>query len=200
MSMMATASQGQIIERDFVRASVLPGGALSEDTTLLLKGIQDTYRKSGRDDYRWKRGAELAAELFDATAEAKIAISRVAMYLDETWRKRIFKRLDEIHDIESWEPGALPLVKDSFLAFLQTMFLLRPEAPPALGLSVSGQLLAAWVRGGDRLILRFLDRNRVRVVFNRGEGDTAETGTFEMPLDNLPARIAAIGGPAWLGK
>lgn len=200
MSMISSALQEKVLERDFAKANTLPGGVLSNDTTLLLRNIQDTFRKSGRNDYTWGRGSELAAALFDASAEAKIAISQVAMYLDASWRSRIFKRLDEIHDIESWEPGALPLVKDSFLAFLQTMFLLRPETTPALGLSVTGHLLAAWVRGGDRLILRFLDRRRVRVVFNRGDGDSAETGTFEMPIDNLAARIAAIGGPAWLVK
>lgn len=175
-------------------------GALSNNTSLLLQSIQDSFKKSGRDEFRLKKGAELASELFDANAEAKIAISQVAMYLDAAWREKIFNRLDEIHDVESWEIGSQPLVKDSFMAFLQAMFLLKSATVPALGLSVTGHLLAAWVRGRDRLILRFLDRNRVRIVFNRGEGDNAETGTFELPLDGLAARIHAIDGAYWLGK
>jgi hypothetical protein len=143
-------------------------------------------------------GAELAESLFNAAASAKIKVSTIAMFLDQKWRRRLFEQIDELHSLEDWEIGALPLEQQSFAAFLKAMFILKPPVKPGLGLSVTGQLVAAWTVGKDQLTLRFIDRSRVRVTYNRGLGDEKESGIFETPLEKLTALVAAIDGHYWL--
>jgi len=142
--------------------------------------------------------AEVALALFNAAAAAKIKTSTIAMFLDPTWRRRLFEQIDELHSVDDWELGALPLEQQSFAAFLRAMFILKPRVRPGLGLSVTGHLVAAWTIDKNQLTFRFIDRSRVRVSFNRGEADEKVSGIIETPLDKLPAIVAAIDGHFWL--
>lgn len=109
----------------------------------------------------------LEAHLFDALAAVKILTAQVAMHLDGEWRRKLFGQLDSLHDPEEWEAGAEPVAQSSFATFLKGILSIRPERRPGLGLSHSGNLIAAWTTGRDRLTIEFLPNDRIRWVLAR---------------------------------
>jgi hypothetical protein len=123
----------------------------------------------------------LELRLFDALAAAKILASQVAMHLDQNWRNELFHQIDSLHDPAEWETDDQPLRGESFSTFLKAVLSIKPERRPGFGLSVEGNLIAAWTTGHDRLTIEFLPSDRVRWVLSRkAEGDTerfaGETG------------------------
>ena len=125
--------------------------------------------------------SSLEEKLFDATAGVKVLTSQVARYLDSQLRSKLFKQIDLLHDVEEWEQGDEPLQRESFATFLMAICELKPKKGPGLGLTPSGQLVAAWTAGTSRLTIEFLGNSRVKWVISRmidGEvehyvGDTA---------------------------
>lgn len=104
----------------------------------------------------------LPEKLYDATSEVKILTSQVAMYLTRAWRDRVFKQLDNLHDISEWDSDTSPIQKESYRTFLRLVISLKPSKHPGLGLSDKGFLLAAWIIGNDRLTTEFLPNDNVR--------------------------------------
>jgi hypothetical protein len=109
----------------------------------------------------------LETRLFDALAAVKILTAQVAMHLDGEWRRKLFAQLDSLHDPEEWESGDEPISQSSFATFLKAILSIRPERRPGLGLSHSGNLIAAWTTRRDRLTIEFLPNDRVRWVLGR---------------------------------
>jgi hypothetical protein len=109
----------------------------------------------------------LETRLFDALAAVKILTAQVAMHLDGEWRRKLFAQLDSLHDPEEWESGDEPVSQSSFATFLKAILSIRPERRPGLGLSHSGNLIAAWTTRRDRLTIEFLPNDRVRWVLGR---------------------------------
>jgi hypothetical protein len=109
----------------------------------------------------------LETRLFDALAAVKILTAQVAMHLDGEWRRKLFEQLDSLHDPEEWESGDEPISQSSFATFLKAILSIRPERRPGLGLSHSGNLIAAWTTRRDRLTIEFLPNDRVRWVLGR---------------------------------
>lgn len=143
-------------------------------------------------------GINIEERLYEAVAVAKIATSHVAMYLDPEWRKRLFRQLDSLHDVAEWEPGTSPVTRSSFVGFLRAMFYVKPLRKPGLGLSVYGELLAAWTIGKDELTLRFMDENHARISVRREVGDKQEVGVYESAIDRLPDLLTAFNAKHWL--
>lgn len=142
----------------------------------------------------------LEEELFEATAAAKILTSQVAMYLDATWRKKIFSQIDSLHDVSEWEKGDAPLRSESFSTFLKALFLLRPSVRPGLGLSMRGYLIAAWTSNEKRLTIEFLPKDKVRWVASiSSEGET-EYAASEMTVSKLRGRLEPYAEAGWIGK
>lgn len=122
----------------------------------------------------------LPEKLYDATAEVKILTSQVSMYLTRQWRDRVFKQLDNLHDIGEWDANLSPIQKESYKTFLKFVIALKPNKQPGLGLSDKGFLLAAWMVDGDRLITEFLPNENVRWTLSTlvdGEIDRAAGAT-----------------------
>jgi hypothetical protein len=109
----------------------------------------------------------LETRLFDALAAVKILTAQVAMHLDGECRRKLFAQLDSLHDPEEWESGDEPISQSSFATFLKAILSIRPERRPGLGLSHSGNLIAAWTTRRDRLTIEFLPNDRVRWVLGR---------------------------------
>ena len=106
----------------------------------------------------------LETRLFDALAAVKILTAQVAMHIDGEWRKKLFGQLDSLHDPEEWEAGDEPVGPSSFATFFKAILSIRPERRPGLGLSHTGDIIAAWTTGRDRLTIEFLPNDRVRWI------------------------------------
>lgn len=119
----------------------------------------------------------LEQQLFDALAAVKILTSQVAMHLDRELRQKFFQQLDSLHDVQEWEPGDEPIREASFATFLKAILSINPARRPGLGLSNTGNLVAAWTTGRDRLTIEFQPNDRVRWVLARYR-DTDEPARF----------------------
>jgi hypothetical protein len=108
----------------------------------------------------------LEGRIYDALANAKVQVSRVASHLPDNFRRQLFEQLDEVHDLDDWTPGDEPASPASFATFLRTLLLLaksyQPFKWPGLGLSIRGHVLASWGTVADRLTLEFLGQDKVR--------------------------------------
>ncbi len=146
--------------------------ALSEGTNRIAHSIATLQNPPSPGTIKLKSSLApdeqpLEKSFFDALAEAKILASQVAMHLTAEWRKRLFEQLDSLHDPAEWEAGSAPITQSSFSTFLKAILALKPSRRPALGLSHSGNLIASWTVGGDRLTIEFLPDDRVRWVLAR---------------------------------
>jgi hypothetical protein len=123
-------------------------------------------------------GQPLELRMFDALSAAKILTSHVAMHLEQNFRDRLFQQLDSLHETDEWEDGDKPINQSSFQTFLKAILTIKPERRPGLGLSHSGNLIAAWTTGSDRLTIEFLPNDRVSWVLARYRDDTEEPARF----------------------
>lgn len=106
-------------------------------------------------------------QLFDATSGVKILTSQVAMHLDSTFREKLFAQIDYLHDHDDWDPEDKPVQNASFTTFLRTILYIKPKRYPGLGLSYTGNVIAAWTTGKDRLTIEFLPDDQVKWVLSK---------------------------------
>lgn len=139
-------------------------------------------------------------QLFEATANAKILTSQIAMHLDIEWRNRLFQQLDSLHDPEEWEPDDTPVQQASFATFLKAIFQLKPTIRPGLGLSSRGHLIAAWTCGKDRLTIEFMPIDRVRWVASRYPEDELEQFAGQTSVSRLRDTLNPYRPEEWLYK
>jgi hypothetical protein len=149
------------------------------------------------DRFAGRPDGVITERLFDALAAAKVLTSQVAMHLDPTWRTRLFRQLDSLHDIEEWEEGDLPLRSASYQTFLKGMLALDPQRRPGLGLSSGGNLIAAWTTGDDRLTIEFLPDDQARWVISRRGVDGPARYAGHEPVSSLPDSLAKHGSLRW---
>ena len=144
-------------------------------------------------------GGSLEEKLFDATASAKVMTSQVAMYLDSQWRSKLFSQIDFLHDVNEWEQGDEPLQRESFATFLKAICELKPKKRPGLGLTFSGQLIAAWTAGSSRLTIEFFGNGRVQWVISRMIDDETEHYTGDTTVNRLAAGLGPHHAEDWFG-
>ena len=141
----------------------------------------------------------LEEKLFDATSGVKVMTSQVAMYLDSQWRSKLFNQIDSLHDVDEWEQGDEPLQRESFATFLKAICELKPKKRPGLGLTPSGQLIAAWTVGSSRLTIEFLGNGRVKWVISRMIDDEIEHYVGDTTVNRLAAGLGPHHTEEWFG-
>ena len=151
--------------------------ALSRETNIIAEWVDELRKPSLASISPEPEGQSLERRVFDSLAEVKILTSHVAMHLMPETRERLFRQLDSLHDIDEWEDGDEPINKSSFQTFLKAILTVKPERHPGLGLSHTGNLIAAWTTARDRLTIEFLPNDRVSWVLARYD-DTDEPARF----------------------
>jgi len=141
--------------------------------------------------------SSLEEKLFDATAGVKVMTSQVAMYLDSQWRSKLFNQIDSLHDVDEWEQGDEPLQRESFATFLKAICDLKPKRRPGLGLTPSGQLIAAWTAGSSRLTIEFSGNSRVKWVISRMIDDEIEHYVGDTTVNRLAAGLRPHHTEEW---
>lgn len=139
--------------------------------------------------------------LFDALAMAKIAASRVSMYLRDGWREKLFYQLDNLLSPEEWDPEDKPLQAQSFDTFLKAICDVNPSKRPGLGLSYAGNLIAVW-RADDkesRISLEFEPSGRVRLIGSRLVDGELVSFSALPSVGSLKRTLADMSCAAWLG-
>lgn len=163
-------------QKAFAGIGELGSNLLSQSTNEFQKSIHRLVSIKSPSTQRAGEYKTLPEKLYDATSEVKILTSQVSMYLTREWRDRVFKQLDNLHDISEWDSDISPIQKESYKTFLRLVIALKPNKHPGLGLSDKGFLLAAWIVGQDRLTTEFLPNDNVRWTLSTlidGEVDRA---------------------------
>lgn len=132
-----------------------------------------------------QREERLEERLFDALANVKILTAQVSMHLDREWRDKLFFQIDSLHDPLEWDADDKPIQQSSFATFLKAILQIKPARRPGLGLSYTGNLIAAWTSGRDRLTIEFLPKDSVRWVLTRYHDDEPERYAGHVPVYRL---------------
>jgi hypothetical protein len=139
----------------------------------------------------------LDERLFDALAAVKILTAQVAMHLDREWRDKLFRQMDSLHDAAEWELDDEPIQQSSFATFLKAIVSISPQRRPGLGLSHSGNLIAAWKTGADRLTIEFLPKDRVRWVLAIQRDDEPDRFAGQTPVARLTQGLEPYHPERW---
>lgn len=107
----------------------------------------------------------LDVQLFDNAAELKIALSQIVMHLAPEWRTIIFRQIDTLLDLNSWEDDSEFIEKSTFTTFLRFIIFAKSTRIPSLGVDITGHLLAAWNNGNQRVIVEFFKEDQAAATF-----------------------------------
>ncbi len=138
-----------------------------------------------------------AEELFDATAEAKIWASKVAMHLPKEVRDRIFRQIDLLHDPVEWMEGDAPLKLNSFKSLVRSLIFFDMKDRPSLALLPNGRVMALWTHGESRLTVDFMNDDMVRWAVATTDHDVTERATGLTHLTRLQAVLAPYDAGRW---
>lgn len=136
-------------------------------------------------------------KLFDATVNAKVWTSRVAMHLDRQTRDRFFSQLDRLHALEDWYGDDEPLKLGSYKTFVRAILLFNANSKPALALMPNGNLMALWENDGEKLTIEFKENDVARWLVSRPDGDFTERAAGQTKLKNLVSRLEPYNADSW---
>jgi hypothetical protein len=132
------------------------------------------------------RDAPLAERLFDALATFKLRTAMLAAgHFSSDERARLFKQLDSLLDIESWDAADTVTTEASFTTLLRMVLLLGGRRP-ALGVTGGGNFIATWTEGDDRLTIECKPEDHVRWVLVQSLDGQRETAAGETTAKRLP--------------
>ena len=172
------------IERDLHRL------ASNKSPTLSVTSTQSQGRNSTSP-------STLAERLYYSLADIKIMTSQVAMHLDDTWREKLFRRLDGLLSVDSWDEKDKVLQRDSFSTFIRLILLQKPPRQPSLRISQRGYLLADWTTGRDSLVIEFLPKDELRWVLVRYSDGERESAAGQTPLRRFTAVLSPYDPDRW---
>lgn len=138
--------------------------------------------------------------LFYAKADAKIFTSRVAMRIQDTWKKQLYRQLDSVLDADEWMEGDEPLAIGSYQTFLRLMFVLRPVIRPGIGLTSEGHLMATWQADNARLTIYCFADDALRYVLSHAVDGKRETHAGDASIERLLAVISPFQPEQWFGR
>jgi hypothetical protein len=104
----------------------------------------------------------------------KIAISQLAMHLDEAWRRVTFEQLDALLASDHWEEDSAFVKRAPFLTFLRFVIFAGPTRVPSLGVGHSGNTLASWRNDNTQINAEFMANDKAAVSFIQQVGRSKE--------------------------
>ena len=164
-------------------------------TARLASVSKETKREVGASP-TGAAGVEL--QLFNATAAVKVWTSRVAMHLDRVSRDRLFAQIDALHDHAEWSEGDSQIALASYQTMIRAMIHHRMNSKPALSVMPSGNVIALWTRGAERLTVEFLPGNRVRWLVAMQSKQGPERAAGESPIERLSDVLRPYDADGWL--
>jgi hypothetical protein len=142
----------------------------------------------------------LQEQLFDNSALLKIDFAHVAMHLSTEWRQVIFKQLDRLLDLTSWEDDSALIQQASFLTFLRFVIYVAPARFPSLGVSPNGNILAAWINPPQQIAVEFLKDDKAAATFSSQTARGVEVIAWRGPVAALRDFIQRNDLDACIGR
>jgi len=139
------------------------------------------------------RRALLEDQLFENGAQLKVSFSNIAMHLTTKWRTTIFEQLDFLLMLENWQDDSALIQMPTFLTFLRFLIFAAPNRLPSLGVSPNGNVLAAWLKGDERITVQFLPEDRAVATLIRQGTRENETVAWRGHVVDLKLFIERLG-------
>jgi hypothetical protein len=128
----------------------------------------------------------LPERLFDALATFKLKTAMLAAaHLNRDERARLFKQLDSLLDAENWDSADVVTTEASFTTLLRMVLFLGGRRP-ALGVTGTGNFIATWTEGDDRLTIECKSEDHVRWVLVQNLDGQRESAAGETTARRLP--------------
>jgi hypothetical protein len=108
----------------------------------------------------------------------------VAMHLTADERGRLFRQLDSLMDYENWDPDDVPVGLPSFTTFIRMVLFLGGRRP-AMGATSTGNLIASWTEGNDRLTIECKSDDHIRWVLVENLDGERESAAGETTTPRL---------------
>eukprot|EP01037_Dinobryon_pediforme_P014137 gene14137-14256_t len=128
----------------------------------------------------------LEHRLYQSKAAGKLRTAAIAMHLDGDWRQRFFAQIDNLLDVDEWDPNDTPITDGSFGTFLRMILLVKAKRRPGMGATSNGHAVASWTVGNDRLTIECAENDCV----NWSDG-------LRMKHDKLPSDSHVIRYVPW---
>lgn len=139
----------------------------------------------------------LGEKLFDVTAAVKVWTAQLAMHLPLDARDRLFRQIDTLHDAEEWTESDTPVSIESYKTLVRAIIYHKIDSRPSLALMPTGNILALWKDGIDKLTIEFLPEMRARWLVQNHTTAGAERVSGTGPLERLSDNLAAYGAERW---
>jgi|SRR5215467_8034176 len=137
----------------------------------------------------------LAQRLFDARAAFKMKTATLAAaHLNNAERIRLFKQIDSLLDNESWDSDDVVTTEASFTTLLRMVLFLGGRRP-GLGVTSTGNFIATWTEGDDRLTIECKPDDRVRWVLVQNLDGQPESAAGETTAKRLPEVLSPYDPP-----
>jgi hypothetical protein len=139
--------------------------------------------------------ASLKVRLFDALAACKIKTATIAAgHISKPQRDRLFRQLDSLLDVESWDETDDVTTEASFMTLLRMILFLKGRNP-ALGATSTGNFIASWTEGDNRLTIECKSGDGVRWVLIQHVDGQRESAAGDTLLKRLPAVLTPYDLP-----
>jgi hypothetical protein len=135
--------------------------------------------------------------LFNIIAALKMAVAEVSMHLDPTWRARLFRQIDMLHEPDDWDDEDKLADQESFKTFLHMILQYGCMHGISLGIDNDGRILAGWEDGSSSLSFSFLPKDKVRWSVVHRQDEDIESASGISSLDRLPAVLQPYNPKAW---
>jgi hypothetical protein len=127
----------------------------------------------------------LSEKLYDALAGFKLKTAAVAMHLNANDRTRLFAHLDSLLDAESWDEADAITTEASFTTLLRMILFLKGRCP-GLGAASTGNFIATWTEGTNRLTVECKPDDQVRWVLVHDLDGQRESAAGDTTVRRLP--------------
>jgi hypothetical protein len=176
-----------------------PTLAAGKDSQLITKSLAAMERPSPSATNA-AQPARLPERLFNVSAALKILVSQISMHLPDDWRRRLFQKIDHLHDPDNWEPSDAMMQQDSFMSFLGLVLQIGPINRMSLGVSDNGHLLAGWIENEDSLTLEFAGPDEIRWAVVRHADSHRESAAGRTSRARLADVLRPYAPETWFGN
>jgi hypothetical protein len=181
----------------FLGALPLPSGKASAERwqTATSMLVNPTPSALARHAPRSPDQTPLAQRLFDARATFKMKTATLAAaHFNDVERCRLFKQIDSLLDSESWDSDDVVTTEASFTTLLRMVLFLGGRRP-GLGVTSTGNFIATWTEGDDRLTIECKPDDRVRWVLVQNLDGQPESAAGETTARRLPEVLSPYDPP-----
>lgn len=139
----------------------------------------------------------IVERLHDVAAFCKEQTARIAMHLDDEWRRVIFGQIDFLLNIDEWDGEDKIPSRMSYLTLLKAILFLRPKDFPSFGFSQAGTWTATWKSDDVMFFVDFLEADMLRWASAKKSEEGFGTAAGRVALIDVIPWVKASGAEHW---